>query len=74
MKAENKKIIYDILTDKNLSIDEKFFKIIKIFPNYLLETEERKSIYEKIEWIFHDGLWTYFLLKIFLNFIISFKM
>jgi hypothetical protein len=49
MKAENKKIIYDILTDKNLSIDEKFFKIIKIFPNYLSKIEERKSIYEKIE-------------------------
>lgn len=32
MKAENKKIIYDILTDKNLSIDEKFFKIAIIHP------------------------------------------
>lgn len=67
MKAENKKIIYDILTDKNLSIDEKFFKIIKIFPNYLSKIEERKSIYEKIEWIFHDGLWTYFELLIIKN-------
>lgn len=67
MKAENKKIIYDILTDKNLSIDEKFFKIIKIFPNYLSKIEERKSIYEKIEWIFHDGLWTYFELLLIKN-------
>lgn len=61
----NKKDIYEILTHKEMSIKEKYQKIIEIFPHYLENTKEKKDIYEKIEWIFHDGLWTYFELLVF---------
>lgn len=54
-----------ILWDQNLSINEKYNIVINRVPNYLVNIEERKSIYEKIEWIFHDGLWTYFELIIY---------
>lgn len=55
-----KKIIYDILTDATLSVDEKHRKVQQIFQNYLEEPEVKKIIFEKIEWFFHDGLGTYF--------------
>ena len=60
MTPEQKKIIYAILTSENITIDDKYLEILKIFPDYLINKEEKKAIYEKIEWIFHDGLWTYF--------------
>lgn len=60
MDKNIKKVIYSILTDGNKSIDQKYLEIIQIFPNYLDNIEIKKAIYEKIEWIFHDGLWTYF--------------
>lgn len=65
MDSKSKKIIYDILLDFNLTVEEKFNKIMSFFPNYLDKTDEKKAIYEKIEWIFHDGLWTYFELLVF---------
>lgn len=64
MTAKKKKIIYDIIFDENLSIEEKFQEIIKIFPDYLDDKEVKKVIYEKTEGIFHDWLWTYFELLI----------
>lgn len=65
MDSKNKKVIYDIITSWNLTAREKYNKIIEVFPNYINETDEKKVIYEKIEWIFHDGLWTYFELLLF---------
>jgi len=65
MNAKNKKIIYDIITSLYFSIEEKYNKIIELFPNYLEDKDEKKAIYEKIEWIFHDWLWTYFELLLF---------
>lgn len=65
MKSEDKKLIYDIITSLDLTIWGKYKKIIEIFPSYISETDEKKVIYEKIEWIFHDGLWTYFELLLF---------
>lgn len=65
MDSKDKKIIYDILFDKNLLVEEKYQQIIEKFPSYLQNVDEKKVIYEKIEWIFHDWLWTYFELLIF---------
>ena len=55
-----KQKIWEILTNKNLSIDEKYNQIIELFPDYLQNKNIKKIIYEKIEGIFHDWLWTYF--------------
>ena len=60
-----KQLIHSILTDKNISVDKKYQKIIELFPNYLKDKKLKKAIYEKIEWIFHDGLWTYFELLVY---------
>jgi hypothetical protein len=49
MIARNKKIIYDIITNLSFSVEEKYNKIIEVFPNYLENTDEKKVIYEKIE-------------------------
>lgn len=65
MDSKSKKLIYDIITDSKLSALEKYNKIKELFPNYLEIIDEKKAIYEKIEWIFHDGLWTYFELLLF---------
>ena len=65
MDSKNKKVIYDIITSWDLSIEDKYNKIIEFFPGYLNNIDERKAIYEKIEWIFHDWLWTYFELLLF---------
>jgi len=65
MDSKNKKAIYEIITSSDLSVDDKYNKIIELFPYYLNEVDEKKGIYEKIEWIFHDGLWTYFELLLF---------
>lgn len=65
MDSKSKKLIYDIITDSKLSALEKYSKIKELFPNYLEIIDEKKAIYEKIEWIFHDGLWTYFELLLF---------
>lgn len=65
MTNEQKQQIYQILTDQNTSIQEKYDLILSIFPNYLTTVEQKKTIYEKIEWIFHDWLWTYFELLVY---------
>lgn len=65
MNSIIKKTIYDIITNINFSIEEKYSKIKESFPNYLSEKDQKKVIYEKIEWIFHDWLWTYFELLLF---------
>ncbi len=44
-----KQLIHNILTDKNLSVDEKYQKIIELFPDYLKNKNLKKAIYEKIE-------------------------
>jgi|GEM_PF-1347684 hypothetical protein len=49
MTPEQKKIIYAILTSENITIDDKYLEILKIFPDYLINKEEKKAIYEKIE-------------------------
>ena len=67
MDSKDKKIIYDILFDKNLLVEEKYQQIIEKFPSYLQNVDEKKVIYEKIEWIFHDWLWTYFELLLIKN-------
>ena len=69
-----KKLIHSILTDKNLSVDEKYKKIIELFPDYLQNKEIKKAIYEKIEWIFHDWLWTYFELLVYDNLVDYFNL
>lgn len=60
MEKNLKQLIHSILTNPNKTIEEKYAEIIKDFPKYLDEIETKKAIYEKIEWIFHDWLWTYF--------------
>lgn len=60
MEKNLKQLIYSILTNPNKTTWEKYLEIIKDFPKYLNEMETKKAIYEKIEWIFHDWLWTYF--------------
>lgn len=65
MTNEQKQQIYQILTDQNTSIQEKYDLILAIFPNYLTTVEQKKAIYEKIEWMFHDWLWTYFELLVY---------
>ena len=62
---ELKSWLNQILWDQNLSVDEKYNQVINRIPNYLTNTEEKKAVYEKIEWIFHDWLWTYFELIIY---------
>lgn len=62
---DDKNIIYNILTDDKRSVEEKYKDIVNIYPNYLNDKDIRKIIYEKIEGIFHDWLWTYFELLIF---------
>jgi hypothetical protein len=49
MKSSNKKIIYDIITNTNLAVEEIYYKILELFPNYLQNNDEKKVIYEKIE-------------------------
>jgi hypothetical protein len=49
MDSKDKKIIYDILFDKNLLVEEKYQQIIEKFPSYLQNVDEKKVIYEKIE-------------------------
>lgn len=65
MEKNLKQLIHSILTNPNKTIEEKYAEIIKDFPKYLDEMETKKAIYEKIEWIFHDWLWTYFELLVF---------
>ncbi|MEF2175499.1 MAG: hypothetical protein V3575_03410 [Candidatus Absconditabacteria bacterium] len=60
MEKELKQLIHSIFTNPSKSIDEKYLEIIKHFPNYLDYADTKKTIYEKIEGIFHDGLGTYF--------------
>lgn len=54
-----------ILSDHTLTIDKKYEKVLELIPNYLNIAEQKKALYEKIEWIFHDWLWTYFELILF---------
>ena len=65
MDSKSKKLIYEIITDVRLSALEKYNKIKELFPNYLDNVNEKKAIYEKIEWVFHDWLGTYFELLLF---------
>lgn len=65
MNSEQKQLIYNILTNKEIWITEKYYEVVKIFPNYLSIGEQKKWIYEKIEWFFHDWLWTYFELLVY---------
>ena len=60
----DKKIIYDILTDITLSPRQKLEKIKEIYGDYLENKNIKKIIFEKIEGFFHDALWTYFELLI----------
>ena len=62
---EIKRQLSIILSDHTLSINEKYRKVVELIPNYLSIKEQRKALYEKIEWIFHDWLWTYFELILF---------
>lgn len=57
---EIKQFLHSILTNWSLTIDAKFQEITKHFPDYLNDTTIKKSIYEKLEWFFHDWLGTYF--------------
>lgn len=65
MDSNQKKLVYDILANISLTIEEKYQEIVGLFPNYLREVETKKAIYEKIEWIYHDGLGTYFELLVY---------
>ena len=56
----DKKVIYDILTNQNLTVEQKLKEIQNIYGNYIEQAEIKKIIFEKIEWFFHDALWTYF--------------
>lgn len=65
MTPEEKIQIYEILTNNSFNITMKLKEILRIFPNYLTHPAEKKTIYEKIEGIFHDGLGTYFELLVY---------
>jgi hypothetical protein len=54
MTNEERNWIYSVLTNTNLILQEKYDTIIKRFPNYLTNTDEKKVIYAKIEGFFHD--------------------
>lgn len=62
---ELKIFLNSILWNQELTIKEKYNQVIKKIPNYLQNINEKKALYEKIEWIFHDWLWTYFELLIY---------
>ena len=62
---ELKIFLNSILWNQELSVEEKYNQVIWKVPNYLHNTDEKKAVYEKIEWIFHDWLWTYFELLIY---------
>lgn len=49
MDSNQKKLVYDILANISLTIEEKYQEIVGLFPNYLREVETKKAIYEKIE-------------------------
>jgi hypothetical protein len=56
MDSNQKKLVYDILANSSLTIEQKYLEITRLFPSYLTEVETKKAIYEKIEGIYHDGL------------------
>lgn len=58
-KNDDQKIIRDIFR-KYSDINIIYESILNIYPDYISNKEITKIIYEQVEWIFHDLLWTLF--------------